>query len=156
MKKIASYIVIIIVSLSLISGLAYARAAVVRGPKHKTVIVKKGPRPVVVKKAPGHGVVVVKKVWYPRRTVIVVGKPYHYRPWRFMGRIVIVAPAVIYTYPHPNSVVVISATGGTEYQVIEEVDGWYHIRSEGKDGWVQKDKVDVTEVKEEVATEEAK
>lgn len=156
MKKFLSFIVVVVVSFSLVSGVSLAKVVVVKGPKHKTIMVKKGPRPVVVKKGPKHGVVVINKHYYPKRTVIIVNKPFHYRPWRFIGRVVIIAPAVIYTYPHPSSVVLINVSAGAQYQVIEETDGWYRVKYDGKDGWVQKDKVDVTEVKEEVETEEVK
>jgi hypothetical protein len=156
MKKVASLMVIAVVSLCFVSGVAMARVVVARGPVHRTIVVRPGARPVVVKKIPGRGVIVVKKVWLAKRSVIIAGKPYNYTPWRFIGKVVIISPTDIRLHPHAGAAVVANAPVGKEYAAIEEFDGWYHVRSGGINGWVLKDKVDVSEVKEEVETEETK
>jgi hypothetical protein len=149
------YVIVAVFTCGLVCGAAFAKV-VVKGPAHRVVVVKGGPKHVVVKKFPGRGVVVVKKVWLQKRTVVIAGKPFHYTPWRFIGRIVIISPAMVMAHPNLASAVIAPAPVGSEFPVIEEFDGWYHVKTRGKDGWVQKDKVDVTEVKETVGTEEAK
>lgn len=131
---------------------------VVRKGPHKTVIVKKYPKKAVVVRRGGRNVVVVKvrkpRAYYPRRKVIIVGKPFWYRPWKWRARTrIIVVEAPVREHPNADAVVIAKLPEGKQYEVVERYDDWCKLRWRAwyggvKTGWVKADNVEVLEVKE--------
>ena len=181
MKRITSIITVIVISLALVSGTAFAakvwiaaggkpkphkKVVIKKGP-HKGIILKKGPyRGTVIKKGPRKVVVVKvkrKRLYYPKKKIVIAGKPFSYRPWKWRGRIrVIKADVPLRAHPHHGAAIIKRIPKGNIYQVLSRYGNWYLIRWQTKtwyggvkahQAWINADAINVLEV-EEVKAEE--
>ncbi len=132
MKKILACCLFLIFILSVCAG-AFA----------KTIIIKSPPKTKVIKTVPKK-TVMVKRYYYPKTTVVIVGKPFVVRPWKWRARVrVIVAGAPVRVYPHPSAAIIVTVLRDSEYDAIKRQNKWALIKFDGKEGWVNMDQLEV-------------
>jgi|GEM_PF-2224183 len=177
MKRSASILTALVVSVALISGVSFAAGGTPKPRPHKKVIIKKGAhKGVVIKKGPHKGVVIKKgprkviivkgkrkRLYHPKKKVVIVGKPFTYRPWKWRGRIrVIRAGAPLRAHPHPGSAIIEQTPKDKIFKVLAKNEDFYLVTWKSKTwyggekvhrAWIHADAVDVLEEMEVKAEE---
>lgn len=143
MKRYIAVVLLLLFVLTLCAG-AFAKTVIVQGP-YRTKIVKTYPRKTVI----------VKRYFYPKTTVLIVGKPFVVRPYKWKARVKVIAvSAPVRVYPHPSSSIITNVIRDSEYDALKRQGNWVFVKFEGREGWLSLDQLQVKKL-EKVAVDKS-